>query len=118
MEEIKEFIITADSSSEIREEAIRSLLTNGIDRLQFQAMTTMPLTEDETSQTIRTFVVNGNTVTVTEDAYTAFVDDYFRIKAEEEEMLWQQIINDRNRMVEVMQKQWENNGLEFPLKND
>lgn len=118
MEEAKEFIITADSSAEIREEAIKSLLTGGLDRLQFQAMVTMPLAEDEASQTIRTFVVDGNTVTVTEDAYVTFADDYFRIKAEEEEALWQRIILDKEHTEMQMQEQWERNGLEWPLKNN
>lgn len=118
MGETKEFIITADSSAEIREEAIRSLLTNGIDRLQFQAMATMPLTEDDASQTIRTFVVDGNTVTVTEDAYIAFVDDYFRIKAETEEEFMQQILEDKYHAEAVMKESWEAAGYEWPFKNN
>lgn len=118
MEEVKEFIITADSSAEIREEAIRSLLTNGIDRLQFQSIATMPLTEDEVSQTVRTFVVDGNTVTVTEDAYIAFVDDYFRIKAETEEEFFQRVLNDKYTAESAMQESWEAAGYEWPFKNN
>ena len=117
MEEAKEFIITADSSAEIREEAVKSLITMGIDGLQFNAVATMALTDDEESQTIRTFVVNGNTVTVTQDAYLTFVDDYFRIKAEEEERYLQQIIADSQAATIEMKEQWERNGLEWPLNN-
>lgn len=118
MEEAKEFIITADSSAEIREEAIRSLLTNGVDRLQFQAMSTMALTEDDESQTIRTFVVDGNVVTVTEDAYIAFVDEYFRIKAETEEEFMQQILSDKADAEMRMKEAWEAEGLEWPLNKN
>lgn len=116
--EAKEFIITADSSAAIREEAVRSLLTTGLDRLQFQSVQTMPLTEEEESQTVRTFVVDGNTVTVTEDAYLAFVDDYFRLKAETEEEFFQQIMEDKINAEAAMQASWEAAGYEWPFKNN
>ena len=117
MEEAKEYIITADSSAEIREEAIKSLLTNGIDRLQFNVSTTMGL-RDEDSQTVRTLMVNGNTVIVSEDAYIDFVDEYFRIKAETEEWFWETILNDKKAGEIQVAEMWKEAGYEYPFNNN
>lgn len=110
MEEVKDFIITAESSAEIREEAVKSLLTMGIDCMQFNTMSTMAM-DDEPSQVLRTFVVNGNTVTVTQDAYLSFVDDYFRIKAEEENKYIEFIKAEAAQTVAETAEMWERNGL-------
>lgn len=113
--EIKEYIITSDSSQEIKEEAIRSILSNNIAALQFNSVTTMPLTETETAQTIRTFTANGTTVTVTEDAYLNFVDEYFRLKTEVEYEEMQTILADAKRAQIETKEMWENAGYEYPF---
>ena len=114
--ENKEFIITADSSPEIKEEAIKSILTNNIGGLQFNAMQTMALTEDEPSQTLRMFTANGTTVTITEDAYVDFVDEYFRIKSETEQLELETILADAEHAKAEMKEMWENAGYEYPFE--
>lgn len=114
--ENKEFIITADSSPEIKEEAIKSILTNNIGGLQFNAMQTMALVEDEPSQTLRVFSANGTTVTVTEDAYVEFIDEYFRIKSESEQEELQTILDDAKHAQMETKEMWENAGYEYPFE--
>lgn len=112
--ENKEFIITADSSPEIKEEAIKSILTNNIGGLQFNAVRTMSL--DEPSQTLRVFSANGTTVTVTEDAFVEFIDEYFRIKSESEQEELQTILDDAKHAQMETKEMWENAGYEYPFE--
>lgn len=113
--ETKEYIITSESSREIREEAIKSILTNNIGGLHFNSVTTMPLTETESAQTVRTFTANGSSVTVTEDAFVDFVDEYFRLKSEIEEEELQTILADAYEAQVKMKDMWENQGYEYPF---
>ena len=114
--ETKEYIITAESSQELIEEAVKALYTNGVDSTSsFMAISPMSLDDDQNSIT-RIITMNGVTVTVTNDAYLAFADAYFTNKAQADADYWNEIATDKFEAELKMKEMWENNGAEWPLE--
>ena len=115
--ETKEIFITAETSAEERAEAISLLASIGSEILHFDSITPMTLRDGEESQTLRTFSIMGATVTVTEDQYMSFVDEYLKAR---EEVLTERVLvaeADAKRCIDMQIEMWEETGNEWPLKN-
>lgn len=113
--ESKEYIITAESSQELINEAAKSLWTNGLDNTaSFNAIATMSL--DEEQSVTRVITLNGVTVTVTEEAYPAFADAYFTEKATADIAAWDKMATDKFESETKMAEMWEEAGYEWPFE--
>lgn len=115
--ETKEIFITAETTAEERAEAISLLASIGSEILHFDSITPMTLRDGEESQTLRTFSIMGATVTVTEDQYVDFVDEY--LKAREEVLTERVAIAEADGKIctDAQMKMWEEAGNEWPLKD-
>lgn len=114
--ETKEYIITAESSQELLNEAAKALWTNGLDNTaSFNAIATMSL-DEESSTVTRVITLNNVTVTVTEDAYPAFADAYFTEKAAADIAAWDDMAKNKFEAETQMAEMWEEAGYEWPFE--
>lgn len=112
--EVKEYIITAESSKDLITEAAKSLWTNGLDSTSmFCAIAPMSLDDDKITRVI---TMNGVTVTVTEDAYIAFADAYFTEKANSDIAAWNAMAQNKQEAEIQMAEMWQEAGYEWPYE--
>ena len=114
MEETKEYIITSDSTVGNIEDAIDALLCAKFGKLEFAAMQTMALT-DEDSQTIRTFSDGNTTWTISDEMFVTFCDEYFAKKTEMDGKELENITETKRESDMLAKELWENAGYEWPI---
>lgn len=111
--ETKEYIITGDSTAEERAEALARLVNAGSETLHFDSIQTMSLTDEV--QTIRTFSVMGATVTVSDDQFVEFVEEYLRERATVLDNRLATAKADAHTAMSIQAQMWEDAGYEYPF---